>query len=349
MNRKSRAIVLLAIPALAVVIFFQNCSQSQDSGSGATSISFYVPTGAAGDAFNASTPLPYTPQGRLKADLATYPFLVGGYKAVAIAANGFGLATGSKAFASQAEADLLIQEQCQLLADNSPCAIFAEGDTLKYSISDFSSHLASVIASGPRTFDGMAVPTMLQSNRYYAFGSSNYTSGNDPFKAFAIGNYGRAAAGTGATQDEADQRALQTCEGLDGTPCNLYAQGDTVVFNVTVFSWQDFYPNLIYGPGGFSQANIPFLRATEKAAIQAMVTAAGGHHWALALDRYGDYYFATDATNSAATLENIALVNCNQLIAPGTDYTCMLHSVDGNVVWTVNDVKSHNSPDSTWN
>jgi hypothetical protein len=301
---------------------------------------------AAGDKFSANM-LPWKPQGRLVDDLKKYAG-VQGFKAVAIAVNGMGIATGSTNFVTQTEADRAIQQQCELLSNLAPCVIFAEGDFVKYDSADVLSHVAPIIDSGARTFDMTRVPMIISKNPYY-INPASYSVGALTFKAFAIGDYGRMAHGTGVTQYEADQRALQACEGIDGSPCTLYAEGDTVVFNATVFSWKNFFPALQY-TGSFQASEVPFIAdADAKAVAAAIQSAPPNSHWALAVSRYGDFFLATDATSTAAALEAIAVTNCNLKISAGLDYSCILYSADGQLLWSIMDVKAHNAPSSAWN
>ena len=285
--------------------------------------------------------LPMVPQGRLVEDLEDYT-LVPGFKAIAMAANGYGAAQGDARFATQAEANLAVLQRCQIEADNQPCSLLAEGDALAFSESEFMSQFADHLQSGARNFDSSSIPTLSDAIKVLTSGAE-YVDRLEAFKAYAIDGRGAGSPGwSEVSQAEANRRALEFCEAIADEACTLYAEGDTVVFNVDAFAWNRT-KTIAYAVDGenlaFNPATVPFLLDAERATrMQEVVDRVnGGENIVIALSKYGHYDFEPNADVNIAIED--ALVECNmELEAAGiSDHSCFIYSVNLNVVMTRQD------------
>ena len=292
-------------------------------------------TFSAGDTFT-PTVTPYTLNGPIVGQIMLYS-QVQGFKAIAVAENGQGYAGGDPAFTSQAEADEVILERCQLSSGNQPCALFASGDTLVYSDTDFYDQHQDVLESGARNFNASTIPGLAFEWRQLAAGDG-YDTRNETFKAYAISPNGTTSPGwSNVSQAEASRLALEFCESNDSTDsvaCTLYAEGDTVLFNVNQFSLNTTRA-LQFAPSALDPNNVPFvsddLRAGSIANLAARI--ANGDNIVITISPFGHF----DSESGPAinnTLIQASLNDCNGRIPAGASYQCLVYSTNDEVVMT---------------
>ena len=279
--------------------------------------------------------MPYVPQGRLVNDLATYEALTG-FKAMAVAKNGVGLGFSRSQYISQEDANKAVLAACQVLAQNEPCSLFAEGNQLKYDESDFYLKHESVIESGPRVLDFAKIPGLI-SILHQDLATRYATNLSMPYKAIAIGNYGKVPFMLGATQADANRRVLELCEAITAETCTLYAEGNQVVFNVTEFNWNYSIRYLQFAPTAFDASKVPFVGANFRtdpnffAGIPAMVTQ--GRNPVVALGKEGHFWIGSAAGKTVAENRATAQTSCDALI-PGGKHKCIIYSINNDIVWT---------------
>ena len=267
--------------------------------------------------------------GNLLNEIGTYNNQVG-FKAIAVAQSGYGVAHICRDCATQEIATQVILERCQIEANNLPCAIFAEGPTIKYDQADFFNNFVSVLETGPRILDFSKVPGTSTNFRTDLAGAI-YAGRPEEFKAITLGYRGAAGLGFSANdQEEANRLAMEDCEMKNGiiAPCTLYAETNTVVFNVQGFELNaEFY--IDYGPKPFDPARVPFVRDTRREnelAVVALQAGAGNLQY-VAISIYNN--MGIDAN------QQTALDECNsQITNPDAKHECFIYSYGGNVLMT---------------
>lgn len=321
---------------------FQNCADPLPDE--AKNMSFGVPTRfSAGEPFSANK-LPYLPQGNLVSELDAY-LSTTGFKAVAIAPNGYGVARGHSRLASQAEANKYVLEACQIVARNMPCGLFAEGNVIKYNEADFFANQVSVLEFGPRSLDIDKIPALPDYNK--AAFKTTYESPVTA-KAVANGNFGLVVRGVGETQAEANRRGLESCEAIrPNETCTLYAIGNTVVFNVTDYNWNYTTSHIKYAPLTYAANQVPFVTDATRAlpeltGIPAQATA--GRNPVLALSRVGHFGVAAVTGATLAANRTAALAACNAKLSATSTIQCFVYSENNQVVMTKATLTAGNSP-----
>ena len=197
--KKVPAITFL-IAIVVIILSFQNCGQlaSQGKNSSQGNSESNVPNGdgafKAGDPFDAEK-IPYAlndPQFEQK--LKNYS-AAEGFKAVAVAKNGVGSAawiSKDKLVKSQEEWSRVVLERCELQA-REPCALFAEGNEIKYDESQFL-EMDELHIETPQKMDGSKIPGLI--DHWRNFEVTNYLPiPEGRFRAYAIGLNGNTSSG----------------------------------------------------------------------------------------------------------------------------------------------------------
>jgi hypothetical protein len=357
MNKKL-GIGILGVSILSVTVLFQNCGGQMGQGSSTlTSLEANpipegenpqpsdpdpIPEGEtptlifkAGEKVS-SLKLPYKPSEDFKKRVTAY-LSYKGFKAIAMAENGIGVAQTDSAFTSQKEANDIMLERCQLLAGNMPCALLAEGNLYKYNEDDFYKARINVLESGKRKFNAITIPGLAHIWRTHAAGEG-YMTRKNKYKAYAIGHYGATSPGWGEiSQQEANRRAVEFCETISLNACTLYAVGNDVVFNVSGFSMST-KPVLKFSPSTFSVTMVPFISEDVRTGATGELKNVPDlvkkkKQVVVTLSRYGHYRVEVGTTMNAALI-SAALDNCNKMIAKGSPFQCFIYSKNLDVVFT---------------
>lgn len=322
--------------AATISILFQNCGNYTGTSEQSVSSELEVADDAkfkAGDDFNAKK-IPYTLDPDFKNLVENYRTRVG-FKALALAANGKGSIRSGDAFYDQEDANQAALQDCQLIAQL-PCALFAEGDFIKYDERDFYSHHGFWITDVVN-FDPNALPGLAKQWRE----SNTYINRTNAFKAYAIGPSGAGSAGWSEdSQAEANRRALEFCEILSTKlhPCVLYAVGNNVVFKSSSFSWSSPQISQLAGDP-LVIAKIPFIREVDRNPILNLYNQiSSSKHLVVVMSRYG-HYRAILASSIAAAKET-ALNNCNAALDVDSRYECFVYSEDKNVVMSIQSLRA---------
>ena len=155
------------------------------------------------------------------------------YRAFAVSEDGHGYAAAFRPLLqSDAEAERIALEGCQIYSGDQPCAVFALGNRIKYDETAFHANMKKLLATGPRRLDPATVPTLREGFRTGAIPFTYSDSAKaSPFAALAL-NF-RAGWGVGGTsetsQADADRQALERCEGGTLQPCTLSAEGEPIL------------------------------------------------------------------------------------------------------------------------
>jgi hypothetical protein len=290
----------------------------------------------AGEPFSPAA-VPYPISTDLAAQLQDYA-AIKGFKSLALNPSGAGFVAGETGYLSQAEASRVALEGCQVAASDQPCAIFAEGNTIKYGEHDFVANLNKVLERGARTFNPATVPFVLDTDR--AQNLPAYAQSKVTYKAYALNVNGDGWMVTNTvveSQAEADALALQRCEGSGhGRPCTLYAEGDQVVFNVSSLAVNET-PAVSYTATVLDINAIPFLLTADKRALAnayAQHQVSGSRHNAIAISWQG-WNYVFEGASSSAIADTGAIAGCNKL---AQENSCFLYAVDNTVVMAKSDI-----------
>ncbi len=174
-----------------------------------------------------------------------------GFKAIAIAANGYGYMSfgGVTAVSNdQAEANKRALEACQIASNNNACSIWAEGNFVKYDESVFESNYQTVIDLTDTAYANSKVPWVdsdVRTNNLPAF------SNGANQKALALSLDGGGGFFQGANnQNTAMTNAMNECESRNPEGCILYAVNGQIVLNAQRI--EDFFMEHFYeAPSNF--------------------------------------------------------------------------------------------------
>jgi hypothetical protein len=245
-------------------------------------------------------------------------------KAVAINSAGLGFVS-IKAGGTQADADRTALEACFIIGGRQPCASLASGNTFAVDESALPSQFTFTLAA-PTALAQM--PYVIDTVR--TSDATTYTALNK-LKAIAISLDGTVAAinstDTIASQAEANRIVLERCEmKATMTPCTLFAEGATIVFDPTTTNWA---PQIDYSRRTV-QIDLPGTTAANYTAhIPAYLTG-------LAQGYQGSIYIAADGDGgdawqtNAATADATALGFCNQHVTAG--FRCFKYASDRTIV-----------------
>ncbi len=266
-----------------------------------------------------------------------------------LAPNGQGFARGynGELITSQAELNRVLLERCQL-ASGQNCALFAEGNLIKYGEADFvANHINRIEV--PEVFDGMKIPGVVVYWRAYQ--RDTYGKGSIPFESLAFSPQGGTSSGFSETsQAEASRRALEFCEAVRDLPCTLYMEGDTVAFDLETFEWSR--KRIFYGPREFDLTIVPFIADTYRNGVLKTImdrVAAGQSHAVFAMNRYGVNYIFESPAPATETQRARAITECNIRVPVPTPgqlnvHRCFIYSVDLEVVLTQQQLRDATVP-----
>lgn len=280
--------------------------------------------------------VPYDVSPALAASLANYPNLTG-FKAVVLTQEGNGFARSLADATTQEEASQVLLERCQL-EFRQMCALFAEGNVIKYNASEFYTKHVSAI-SNVTVFDPMKIPGLL--TRWKLNYARDYPSQTVTFNAIALGQNGLVQKGwSQVTQADANRRSIEFCEAMGNRPCTLYAEGTSVVFDIDTYQWSP--PLVDYGPKALVINRIPFIsdRVREVSAMpmyQRMLNT--NVRSVVAISRYGHWYHRESNSNITQADRDLVLERCNALRELNSDPTayqhrCFIYSENMQVVMT---------------
>lgn len=292
-----------------------------------------TPLFKAGDTVTADK-LPYNPKADFKTLVTNYLKITGSYKAIAMANDGTGIARSSVEFVTQAEADDVILERCQLASGNKPCSLLARGNKFVYNEKDFYNQHTDVLESGARKFNPKTIPGLAYKWRLYAEGEG-YVTRKNKYKAYAISVHATSPGWSEVSQAEADRRAVEYCEATGNLPCTLYASGNNVVFNVSTFVMNKKMV-ILFGQRAFAGANIPFITDAARINLDKEIkklVSTDKKQVVLAMSRYGHYYY-TSGNKMDAALEKSAVDKCNAAIEAGANFQCFVYSKNLDVIFT---------------
>ncbi len=182
-------------------------------------------------------------------------------------------------------------------------------------------------------FDASKVPGV-NNNTKTNLAGNNYANRTNAFKAVAIGYVGNSNVGwSEVSQAEATRRAIERCEYVSDLPCNVFAEGNTVVFDFTTITWS---PRLLtYGPVAYDTLKVPFVREQDRDGNFADIPGrVGNGQRVVAALHVAGYYFIGVDDNDLAAAEDTALTNCNNSVPATSSYNCFVYSRDLNVVMT---------------
>jgi hypothetical protein len=245
-------------------------------------------------------------------------------KAVAINSAGLGFVS-IKVGGTQADADRTALEACFIIGGRKPCASLASGNAFAVDESALPSRF---------TFNLTAPPTLAQmpyvTDAARTSDIAAYTA-LAKVKAIAISLDGTVAAinstDTIASQAEANRIVLERCElKATMTPCTLFAQGATIVFDPTTTNWA---PQIDYSRRTV-QIDLPGTTAANYAShIPAYLSGLNqGYHGSIYIAADGD---GGDAwQTNAATADTAALGFCNQHVTAG--FRCFKYASDRAIV-----------------
>ncbi len=269
-----------------------------------------------------------------------------GFKAIALAANGKGASWGGPGFNSQEDVNKVMLERCQLVSNNLPCAIFAEGDTVKYDEVNFITNMKRHIQE-TSIFNENLLPGITENSKK-AFAGGYYKTSSRNYRALAIGWVGNAQPGfSDVSQSEANRRALESCEITSFQPCTVYAQGNQVVFDFNNYKWS---PKLVhFGPRRFDPQLVPFVRDSDRnnQMKQTVSDVNSGKYVVLALSRYGHFWRKVQSKPISSDDKKYAKAKCNQSSGSSTRYQCFIYSVNLDVVFTKSDLSVSRQPGDT--
>ncbi len=176
----------------------------------------------------------------------------GGFKAIAIAANGYGyMSYGGQTAVSndQAEANQRALEACQIASNNNACAIWAEANVVKYDEADFPNNFVLPINLADTSYAPAKVPWIdsdVRGNQLNA-----YTNGATQ-KALALALDGGGGFGRGeASQNAARNTALTECRNANAPDdCIIYAVNGQIVLDAAIIE-AFFMANYYEAPPSF--------------------------------------------------------------------------------------------------
>lgn len=213
----------------------------------------------------------------------------------------------------------------------------AEGNKFKFDEAAFLTQQISMIDSGMRDVDVARIPGFLK--YWEALFKDQWENSKEDYNAIAFGLYGKVLRGWGKSQVEANRRALEICEALDENHCTLYAEGNTVHFNVSSFNFNTTVRHLKFAPLSFSAASIPFISDAQRAA--SYITgirklANDGEKPVLAISRYGHLWVQYDKNKTIEQNAAVALAKCNEDLHKGgnAQLGCVVYSQNDQVVLT---------------
>ncbi len=158
-----------------------------------------------------------------------------GYKAFALAKNGYGYAsyggTSLSKNASWAEARKRALEACQVASNNQPCSIWAQGNTIYQSKADFNKNMKRTLRLNGATYSNKIAPFVnakIRSSQLPAY------SGAKTNKSLALaldggGGYGHSFSNTSAARS----RAMSECRSRNPEGCLIYAVNGKVVLTTS--------------------------------------------------------------------------------------------------------------------
>jgi cytochrome c peroxidase len=248
-------------------------------------------------------------------------------KAMALADNGTGFVMSSPTglIMSIAEAERMALEGCQVVSGDSACTILASGSTFKFKYSDFLKSDRKVLVKGARSFEPATTPWQrdaVKTNQLVTYLNSTVA-----MKVLALG-YSGAGVHVNLANSLAENRrvARERCEGyFKGKPCTIYAEGNTVVFNVTTMNY-NFAPVLNFQNDAFSASKVPFVTDAARTKLNDYVNYANYYSTAaLAIHPNGAW-----AYNNSPSM---ALSICKTSAKTTTD--CVIYAQGLKVTWNI--------------
>lgn len=323
------------ILSILSVLCFQNCGNFNSTGSNQSPSNISSADFKAGDTFKPEL-VPYNVSPELANALANYSQL-NGFKAVVLTKEGNGLAYSLPDAVSQADASQALLERCQVQFKQL-CALFAEGNFIKYDAKDFSTKHLSVIFN-VTTFDAMRIPGPVFKWKEHTM--RTYPGTTTTYHAIALGIRGALYQGwSNVSQIDASRRALEFCEAPTDHPCTLYAEEFNVLFDIDNFQWTQRLVD--FGPKTLDINRIPFISDDQRTRIavpmyQRMVN--NNNRSVVAISRYGHWYHRESTQNITQADRDFVLQECNKLIPPNPDpaqyqYRCFIYSENMQVVMT---------------
>lgn len=333
---KKKNIFYLSMSFIFLAAFFQNCGANHSVTSTSTSESLEGQAFVAGQEYQPEL-VPYKVSTAFNENLLAYKARTG-LKAIVLNQSGEGLAQTVGGAQTQEEVNQVLLERCQLVFGNKPCAVFAEGNIIKFNEVDFYKNHKNAIAAIGVQFDANKIPGALKRAKDAL--ALSYPNPNDTYNSLAIGRDGTIHRGwSAATQAEADRLALEMCESIRNLVCTLYASGLNVVFSLENFQWTPAAVHY-YAPAAFDLSKIPFIDdlARRGGLSTANSQLMSGQHVVIALNRYGRWGVVASGNPISAADRTLAINRCNERIVygPGTtfEYKCFVYSVDRSVVLT---------------
>jgi len=340
-NLKKYFIMALLVP---VALTFQNCQEFEAGSANAPSTSI-TPTAPnpdvpervflAGQAVD-STLLPFNVSDETRSQIDSYLNTVG-FKAIAFADNGELVARITTDATSQLEATQIVLEVCQLHNENRPCAVFAEGNTVKYDEAVFFDQFVRAIVDID-TLNISQIPALANVHKQTL--SERYPDPSQMYDAIAINGLGGVYRGwSNTSQYYAEKRALEFCEAPSDRPCMLYAVGDSVVLDLENLDFSEKY--VPYAPEAYDPLKVPFIDGSRvsDATLLEVNRVNNGTHYAVAISRYG-HWRSVESQNPITQNEIQTVVDlCTASItrppgATGYQHVCFLYAVDNQVVMT---------------
>lgn len=340
MRRFKKAwIPIIVVPPL--LFAFQNCGEFNAS-SGIENSSPIATAPVSGQRFLKgqtlnSEILPYNVDASAKENMKSYLQLTN-FKAVAFSEDGQVFIVDKDIVQSQSEINRIALEVCQLKSKNRACAIFAEGNLVKFDEDDFFKSHAKVLEN-TTVYDHSRLPAL--ADHWKEYFSKNYP-GKNIFDSIAVDGGGGVYRGwSDDSQEDSNSRAIQFCEAPGQSKCALYAEGLKVVFDLDKINYSSH--TVLYGPKPLVASEIPFIShqvRMERAIPLINELVQQKRHIAIAINRYGVWY-GKSSVDAISNQELQALVeSCTALIrraepdSPGFKHRCFLYSVDNNVVMT---------------
>lgn len=229
-------------------------------------------------------------------------------KAIAVARNGLGYAALTES--SNSEAERMAVESCNLLSGTA-CAIIVSGNLFMVNSRDaFTSEDYIIGDYSGRVFNRSEIPMSATRVRDSAVVSNFINAPGYTALAISItgGVYSVYSTTDSLTKSEVRRMAVQRCE-LEAaiTPCILYAEDDTVVFNPAVWVKSN---SISFSNNNVSALPPPASGDGALDIIQKLLTEVGRDKYAIYITPSGYGYFGRDATDVEAAKAE-ALAACN--------------------------------------